>query len=208
MTVTQFGVEVRRYAACAASDSSFSLISCSNLQHFSHRATLRYHRFALSCLLHTLRQLWVDAGTTESSVTRAVLPQCVSWPSTGALLSQDELFCFADGAFSAGMNVAPQLPGFTITSRAMSQEERVKVKRDILAYLRNHPEAQDTAEGIAQWWLLEQRLTAGVSLVKQVLDELRQQGFVIRRIGGDAREHYSFNRDWFAQVQKTLDNSK
>lgn len=90
----------------------------------------------------------------------------------------------------------------------MSQEERVKVKRDILAYLRNHPEAQDTAEGIAQWWLLEQRLTAGVSLVKQVLDELRQQGFVIRRIGGDAREHYSFNRDWFAQMQKTLDNSK
>jgi len=31
--------------------------------------------------------------------------------------------------------------------------------REILAYLADHPDAQDTLAGIFEWWLLERKIT-------------------------------------------------
>jgi hypothetical protein len=63
----------------------------------------------------------------------------------------------------------------------------------ILSYLRTHKHAQDTLEGIAEWWLLEQRIRYVSKQVKQALAELVEQGMVLKRIGRDGRAHYRLN---------------
>lgn len=49
---------------------------------------------------------------------------------------------------------------------------------EILSYLRAHPQAFDTVEGIVEWWLPRQRYEEAVDRVQQALDELVAQGLV------------------------------
>lgn len=64
------------------------------------------------------------------------------------------------------------------------------VARQILDYLSTHKDAQDTIEGIAEWWLLEQRIRIVITDAKKALDELVEQGMVLARKGQDGRVHY------------------
>ena len=43
---------------------------------------------------------------------------------------------------------------------------------EILKYLVRHPQAQDTVEGIVEWWLMEQRIVNASAEVKVALAEL------------------------------------
>jgi hypothetical protein len=43
-------------------------------------------------------------------------------------------------------------------------------------YLAEHPAAMDTAEGIAEWWLVRQILPVNVETLKIVLHRLTEQG--------------------------------
>ncbi len=64
------------------------------------------------------------------------------------------------------------------------------VAHQILGYLLTHGDAQDTVEGIAEWWLLEQQVRHMVSEVKEALAELAAQKLIIARQGSDGRIHY------------------
>ena len=70
------------------------------------------------------------------------------------------------------------------TSRARNE---AALARKILGYLERHPQAQDTLEGIAQWWLLEQEIRVQISRVKASLDWLVKGRLVARRRGVDGR---------------------
>jgi hypothetical protein len=70
----------------------------------------------------------------------------------------------------------------------------------ILRYLSTHKDAQDTVEGIAEWWLLEQRIRHVISEVKQALSELVAQGMIVERAGRDGRVHYRLN----SRVKRTV----
>jgi hypothetical protein len=50
---------------------------------------------------------------------------------------------------------------------------------DILAYLRAHPQASDSLEGIVSWWL-PARFAAARDVVQESLDRLVEQGLVER----------------------------
>jgi hypothetical protein len=50
--------------------------------------------------------------------------------------------------------------------------------REVLAYLNEHPDAQDTLDGITQWWLLQGRSKNRVD-VEKALGELVRQGMVM-----------------------------
>ncbi len=66
----------------------------------------------------------------------------------------------------------------------MSGEERIEtIAREIERYLADHPEAADSAEGIARWWLTRQRIHYEVALVEAALAHLRRKGVVVSDTG-------------------------
>ena len=73
----------------------------------------------------------------------------------------------------------------------MDADDAVRLAaRGISRYLADHPDAADTADGIANWWLRRIRIDASVSVVQQALDLLVAQGTVERRELPDGRHVY------------------
>lgn len=68
-----------------------------------------------------------------------------------------------------------------------------KLAQEILSYLRLHPQAGDTLEGIARWWVTCQRLSESVEEVQHALEELKARGNVAEYRAPDGRTMYSLN---------------
>lgn len=68
-----------------------------------------------------------------------------------------------------------------------------RIEREILGYLSNHPAAQDTVEGIAEWWLLERWIRREAGQVEVALEHLVARGKIAKRTGPDGRAHYRLN---------------
>ena len=89
------------------------------------------------------------------------------------------------------------------------QKGRVQLDADyneavaILNHLAKQPKAQDTLEGIAQWWLLENR-RAAAGWVKRLMDKLVRQGLVACARRPDGRTCYSLNRRKASVTRKRL----
>jgi len=66
----------------------------------------------------------------------------------------------------------------------------LQIKVEILRYVVQHPEAKDTVEGIAQWWLLGARANPSVAEVKAGLDCLVAQGRLAAERQADGRIYY------------------
>ncbi len=64
------------------------------------------------------------------------------------------------------------------------------IAREILAYLAENPDASDTAEGIADWWLPAGATTPPRAGIEQVLAELTATGWLSESRGRDARLRY------------------
>lgn len=47
-----------------------------------------------------------------------------------------------------------------------------KIAHEIVAYLESNPNASDTLNGVADWWVVKQRYSVVVSDVKKALDYL------------------------------------
>jgi hypothetical protein len=79
------------------------------------------------------------------------------------------------------------------------------IAQEILAYLAEHPLAQDTLEGIMHWWLLEQQIKHSTLEVQAALGELAAQGWVVERKGKDGGVHYRINRRKVREIRTLLD---
>ncbi len=82
--------------------------------------------------------------------------------------------------------------------------EKAEVAQEILAYLAENTEAQDTLEGIVEWWLLKQRIKRQLVTVKEALAELIARGLVIEHESKDSRNHYRINRRKARQIRALL----
>lgn len=82
----------------------------------------------------------------------------------------------------------------------MLDAERNQVIRKILRYLIEHPDVQDTLEGIVQWWILEERLKDSLDNVRQTMLVLEEMEFVMSHQAGDGRVHYMLNREKLAEI--------
>lgn len=78
------------------------------------------------------------------------------------------------------------------------------IAREVLAYLAEHPESQDTLEGIVEWWLLEREIRHQTALVREALAELVARGLVVERRRSDARARYQINRERLREVRELL----
>lgn len=70
-----------------------------------------------------------------------------------------------------------------------------EVARDLLGYLIENPDAEDTLEGIVEWWLLERRIHIAIIKVKQALEQMSAKGLILTRMGSDSRVRYLINND-------------
>jgi hypothetical protein len=87
-------------------------------------------------------------------------------------------------------------------NRDLHTSHKSQIEYEILAYLVEHPEARDTLEGIAAWWLLEQEIKFQLTQVRETLAELVARGLVCEKIGRDSRIHYSLNQGKYEEIQK------
>lgn len=85
-----------------------------------------------------------------------------------------------------------------------SDPESSRVAEEILTYLVEHPDAQDTLEGIMDWWLPRHRIKAELNRVKAAIFELVDKGFVVERQGGDSRSRYAVNRRRLEKIRDFL----
>ena len=72
--------------------------------------------------------------------------------------------------------------------------KKVQVAYEILRYLTKNPGAQDTLEGIVDWWFLGRNIKYQKLLVKKALDMLVEDGLVIANQGTDSRTVYKLYR--------------
>jgi Fe2+ or Zn2+ uptake regulation protein len=62
--------------------------------------------------------------------------------------------------------------------------------RHILRYLREHPEAQDTIEGITVWWVSERVIKQWLPQVRNALSALIARGYLEKHTQADGRMLY------------------
>ena len=82
--------------------------------------------------------------------------------------------------------------------------QKSEIARDILAYLAEHPDAQDTLDGIVEWWLLEQNIKTQMATVKETLADLVAKKLVLEHQGKDSRTHYRINRRQMKEIRQFL----
>ncbi len=68
--------------------------------------------------------------------------------------------------------------------------ETAKVAQEIERYLQSHPNAGDTVEGVARWWLQRQRYIETLDCVHNALDVLVKKGSVVKRTNADGKNVY------------------
>ena len=86
----------------------------------------------------------------------------------------------------------------------LSGTNKVQIGYQILAYLAAHPEAQDTLEGIVEWWLLERTIKFETARVKEALAELSSKGLILEEKGTDSRTRYRINQARFEKIRELL----
>jgi predicted transcriptional regulator len=77
------------------------------------------------------------------------------------------------------------------------------LKHQILDYLVHAPNAGDTVQGIADWWLLEQCIRQTVADVQRALEELVAEGLV-KRVHRAGRTHYRVREDKLTDIRDLL----
>ena len=82
--------------------------------------------------------------------------------------------------------------------------EKSEIAQDLLRYLIGHPQAQDTLEGIAEWWIPERRIESRTAKIREVLKELAAAGLILERQGPDSRARYLINSDKQAEILALL----
>lgn len=69
-----------------------------------------------------------------------------------------------------------------------------EIAEQILRYLSKHPEAEDTAEGILRWWVMEEQLEEAADTVREALVSLVVAGNLYVAVGKDGSVRYRLRK--------------
>lgn len=72
-------------------------------------------------------------------------------------------------------------------------EKEQQIAQLLLDYMKKHPDAKHTAEGIARWWILQQLFEEEIALIENVLDYLTQKGILKEAILKDDQKYYKIS---------------
>jgi hypothetical protein len=87
----------------------------------------------------------------------------------------------------------------------MPTSSHTVIAAEILAYLLKHPQAQDTLEGIAHWWMLEQKIEESTSMIKKALAGLVAGGWVQTTLSSDGHLHYRINSKKAVEISSLIE---
>jgi hypothetical protein len=93
-------------------------------------------------------------------------------------------------------------PNVLNVKRDLLITDKSQIGNEILAYLADHPKAQDTLEGIVNWWLLEREIKFQEAQVKKALAELVARGLILERKGSNSKIHYRINQSKYKEIQE------
>jgi len=85
-----------------------------------------------------------------------------------------------------------------------SDAEAVKTARAILRYLSRHPQAKDTLDGIATWWLLREWTERKAAEVKRAVSLLVEKKLVVELPVGGQSPCYKLNPENQTEVASFL----
>ena len=84
--------------------------------------------------------------------------------------------------------------------QSLLQNDEFKIGNEILAYLVDHPKAQDTLEGIVEWWLLERAIKFQTARVREALSDLVARGLILEKKRTNSKTHYRVNQNRFEEI--------
>ena len=90
----------------------------------------------------------------------------------------------------------------------MCDSDRAEIASSVLSHLVENPAAQDTFEGIVEWWLLEQRIKHDSSEVREVLTDLTARELILAYEAGDTRIHYRINQRKEKEIRALLEGRR
>jgi len=73
---------------------------------------------------------------------------------------------------------------------------------EILDYLARHPEAQDTLDGILQWWVLDSCVKRGTLRIAETVAKLVEQGFLKEKRSSDGQTFYHVSPRYLFTLQQ------
>jgi Fe2+ or Zn2+ uptake regulation protein len=79
--------------------------------------------------------------------------------------------------------------------------EKSEFTHEILEYWVDHPDAQDTLNGIVQWWLLDRRIRYQREQVREALAELVRQELVVEVRSPDSQSRYRINQSKLKEIE-------
>lgn len=93
------------------------------------------------------------------------------------------------------------------THTETQKQRHLRLKRELLTYCINHPDAKDTVEGILRWWFPAGEVRWRAEEVKTALDELTAREWITSRSIRQAEVIYGLNKDKTAEINKFLSHS-
>ena len=88
----------------------------------------------------------------------------------------------------------------------MADETVQQIGYRILNYLVENPNAQDTLEGIVEWWLLDRLTVSNVNKVKEALAHLVAAHLVLESKGKESRTYYKINSHKLKEISERLES--
>ena len=98
----------------------------------------------------------------------------------------------------------PEPVGAEVVARLGRPTEKSLLSQDILSYLLTHTAAEDTVEGIVEWWLLEEKIKRRTKEVQRALDELVAERLIVARESKDSKIHYRLNKRKLNRIRAIL----
>jgi hypothetical protein len=86
----------------------------------------------------------------------------------------------------------------------MNLENHKTTGHRILRYLLRHPNAQDTLEGIAEWWIMEEQIHQKYREVEEALKVLVNENLIIKTQYANSDVLYSLNADKKALIETII----
>jgi len=74
--------------------------------------------------------------------------------------------------------------------------------REILDYLVRHPDAQDTIDGILQWWVLDPGTRKSASKIADAVAQLSKQGFLEQKRSTDGAVFYRVSAHYLSTLRQ------